>query len=102
MILSKFPIINAQSICSDTSNYNSCFEFADIIKDKDTFRVFNIHLQTLRFSKNNKRYIDDPSITGDDGLSEPRSILEKIKKRIKDEINPNQNNVIINHNFRFN
>ena len=28
--------------------------------------------------------------------------LEKIKKRIKDEINPNQNNVIINHNFRFN
>jgi hypothetical protein len=28
--------------------------------------------------------------------------LEKIKKRIKDEMSSNQNNVIINHNLRFN
>ena len=80
IIFSKYPIINEQTICSDTSNYNSCFEYVDVVKNNDTFRVFNIHLQTFRFSKTNKKYIDDPATNNEDGLSESKSIVQKIKK----------------------
>jgi len=80
IILSKYPIVNEQTFYSDSSNYNSSFQYVDVIKNKDTFRVFNIHLQTLRLSKNNKRYLDDPSLSGEEGLSESKSILQKLKK----------------------
>jgi endonuclease/exonuclease/phosphatase family metal-dependent hydrolase len=80
IIFSKYPIINEQTICSDTSNYNSCFQYIDVVKNNDTFRVFNIHLQTFRFSKTNKNYIDDPTSNNEDGLSESKSIVQKIKK----------------------
>ncbi len=46
VILSQYPIINSGSVeFPDTSN-NAIF--SDIVKGKDTIRVYNIHLESLR------------------------------------------------------
>jgi endonuclease/exonuclease/phosphatase family metal-dependent hydrolase len=45
-IFSKFPIVNSGSIEFPDTGNNAIF--ADIVKDKDTIRVYNVHLQSLR------------------------------------------------------
>lgn len=51
-----------------------------MLKGEDTIRVFNIHLQSLRFSRANLKYIDDPTIEEDKTLKESKSILGKFKR----------------------
>ena len=45
-IFSKFPIINKGSLDFPTSSNNNAI-FADILKDGDTIRVINVHLQSF-------------------------------------------------------
>ncbi len=76
---SKFPIINKQTITSPPYDYNSTFQYIDVIKNSDTFRVFNIHLQSLKFTQNNLRYLHNPGTNTDTVLSESKSIISKLK-----------------------
>ena len=50
-IFSKFPIVNSGSIEFPDTGNNAIF--ADIVKDKDTIRVYNVHLQSLRIDAEN-------------------------------------------------
>lgn len=79
IIFSKYPIINKQTISFYPSDYNSIFQFADIVKEGDTFRVFNIHLQSLKFSRDNLQYIDKPSVNDENDLKKSKSIINKLK-----------------------
>lgn len=79
IIYSKYPIINKQTVFSDPNEYNSIFQYVDVVKNNDTFRVFNIHLQSLRFTPDNRKYIDNPSITGETDLAATKNILIKYK-----------------------
>lgn len=45
-IFSKFPIVNSGSL-EFPNTYNNAI-FADIVKGKDTIRVYNLHLQSLK------------------------------------------------------
>lgn len=45
-IFSKFPIINTGSI-EFPDTYNNAI-FVDVVKGKDTFRIYNVHLQSLK------------------------------------------------------
>jgi endonuclease/exonuclease/phosphatase family metal-dependent hydrolase len=45
-IFSKFPIINSGSVEFPHTGNNAIF--ADVVKGKDTIRVYNIHLESLR------------------------------------------------------
>ncbi|MFB9057113.1 endonuclease/exonuclease/phosphatase family protein [Mariniflexile ostreae] len=45
-IFSKFPIVNSGSIEFPNTSNNAIF--ADIVKKKDTIRVYNIHFESLR------------------------------------------------------
>lgn len=47
-IFSKFPIINTGSVEFPNTSNNAIF--ADIVKNNDTIRIYNIHLQSLRIS----------------------------------------------------
>jgi endonuclease/exonuclease/phosphatase family metal-dependent hydrolase len=47
-IFSKFPIVNSGNIVFPKSNNNAVF--ADIKKGKDTIRVYNIHLESLKIT----------------------------------------------------
>lgn len=76
---SRYPIINKKTIGLDRHNYNFIFQYIDIVKDRDTFRVFNIHLQSLKFSNSNRKYIDNPS-ADEINVQESKSILSKLKR----------------------
>jgi endonuclease/exonuclease/phosphatase family metal-dependent hydrolase len=80
VIFSKYPIIDTATIKSGPNDYNSIFQYIDIVANNDTFRVFNIHLQTLRFSNNDKRFIYDPLSSNDDDIKASKNILLKFKR----------------------
>ena len=80
IIFSKYPIINKKTVSPYPHSYNSIFQYIDILKGTDTIRVFNIHLQSLRFSRTNLKYIDDPTIEEEKTIKESRSILGKFKR----------------------
>jgi endonuclease/exonuclease/phosphatase family metal-dependent hydrolase len=109
IIFSKYPIINKQTISFPPHDYNSIFQYADIVKEQDTFRVFNIHLQSLKFSNDNLRYIDNPSLNDAEAVKESKSIISKLKKgfvkrgiqadRIREEIEKSPYPVIVCGDF---
>jgi len=49
-ILSKFPIVNSGSI-EFPESYNNAI-FIDVVKGKDTIRVYNVHLQSMKIDAN--------------------------------------------------
>ncbi len=51
IIFSKYPILQSESFNLDTSLTTHKFQYADIILGyQDTIRVFNLHLQSVKFS----------------------------------------------------
>ncbi|UEG50835.1 endonuclease/exonuclease/phosphatase family protein [Ferruginibacter lapsinanis] len=79
LILSRYPIIKKKLISHNPYNYNSTFQYSDIVKGNDTFRIFNIHLQSLRFSKENFRYIDESLQEQAKNIEKSRTIISKMK-----------------------
>jgi endonuclease/exonuclease/phosphatase family metal-dependent hydrolase len=80
IIVSKYPIINKQTISFPPHDYNSIFQYADVVKGADTLRVFNVHLQSMKFSNNNLKYIENPTINDAEAVKESKSIISKLKK----------------------
>ena len=110
LIFSKYPIIKKQTVGFYPNDYNSIFQYVDIVKGLDTIRVFNIHLQSLRFSKANLKYIDKPTVEDEKAaLKESRKIIGKFKKgflkrqvqadRIRAEIEKSPYPVIVTGDF---
>ncbi len=94
IIFSKKPIINKQMIEPDSLDYNRTFQYIDIVNNTDTLRIFNCHLQTMKFTEDNYRYIDSIS---SENIKRSEGILSKLKAsfpkrkiqsdRIKEEMN---------------
>lgn len=80
IIFSKYPIINKQTISFFPNDYNSIYQYIDVVKGADTVRVFNIHLQSLKFTNTNLEYIDSPSMTDEEDLKKSKSLISKLKK----------------------
>jgi len=109
IIFSKYPIINKKTISWYPNDYNSIFQYVDIVKGTDTVRVFNIHLQSLRFSRSNLKYIDEPTVEDKTAIKESKNILKKFKigflkrqeqsDRIRDEIKKSPYPVIVSGDF---
>lgn len=57
-IYSKFPIVNSGSIDFPDSNNNAIF--VDIVKGKDTIRVYNVHLQSMKIDANGDALTKEP------------------------------------------
>src|SRR5690606_30568696 len=62
IIYSRYPIISRHQVSFPPGDYNSIFQYVDILKGADTVRVFNFHLQSLKFDKENLAYIQQPSV----------------------------------------
>jgi endonuclease/exonuclease/phosphatase family metal-dependent hydrolase len=110
IIFSKYPIVHKQTVSFYPNDYNSIFQYVDIVKGEDTIRVFNTHLQSLRFSKENLKYIDKPTVEDENkAIKESRNIIGKFKKgflkrkvqadRIRAEIDKSPYPVIITGDF---
>ncbi len=109
LILSKLPIINKQTVVNDPNDYNATFQYIDVLKGDDTIRVFNIHLQSLKFTQSNLNYLDNSTLATDSTIKESKSIISKIKKAfikrsvqarfIRDEVNNSPYPVILCGDF---
>jgi endonuclease/exonuclease/phosphatase family metal-dependent hydrolase len=108
-IFSKYPILNKQTVVNYPNDYNATFQYIDILKDGDTIRVFNVHLQSLKFTQANLNYLDKAGLHSDSNITESKSIVSKIKKGfikrsiqanfIKDEIDHSPYPVIVCGDF---
>jgi endonuclease/exonuclease/phosphatase family metal-dependent hydrolase len=79
IIFSRYPIIHKEMISFYPYNYNSDFQYIDIKKGDDTLRVFNIHLESLRFNPVNLEYIGNPSLETKKDLEKSKKIINKFK-----------------------
>lgn len=109
IIFSKLPIIRKQTLVNSPNSYNSTFQFVDILAGTDTFRIFNVHLQSLKFSQTNLNYLDKGTVPAEGNISESKNIISKIKQGIikrasqavfiKDELNHSPYPVIVCGDF---
>jgi endonuclease/exonuclease/phosphatase family metal-dependent hydrolase len=109
IIFSRFAFINKQTITDAPLDYNSTFQYVDILMGNDTVRIFNIHLQSLKFTPQNLKYLDKPVLNSDTTFSESRNITSKLKRgflkrgiqaeKIKEEINKSPYPVILCGDF---
>lgn len=96
-MFSKYPMIARGDVMFDdpeNKDNNYCI-FADIVKGKDTFRIYNVHLQSIKFQK------DDYALFGE-GVQQPvepksaiRIMLDKL--RIAFPKRANQARIVVEH-----
>lgn len=79
--LSKYPIISRGDIVfpESESSFNFCI-FTDIVKNRDTFRVYNVHLQSIRLREDDYAIFDDIQGKPENVKSGTIQMLRKIKK----------------------
>jgi endonuclease/exonuclease/phosphatase family metal-dependent hydrolase len=97
LIFSKYPFIKKEMISRKPNNYNSIFQYVDIAIGRDTVRIFNLHLQSLQFSNEDLKYLEEPSIDNESSFKNSKNIISKFKTgfakrrlqsiRVKEEMN---------------
>ncbi len=70
-IYSKFPIINQGSL--DLKNTANNIIFVDIVRKKDTIRVYNLHLQSLKLNTSKENF----------GTENSEKLIARLKERFK-------------------
>jgi endonuclease/exonuclease/phosphatase family metal-dependent hydrolase len=79
-IYSKLPIVDEGTLhFSDIHTSNQCV-YVDVKKGEKTFRIYNVHLQSINFKSEDYSYIDDVSNTGKADLYSSRRIGSKLKQ----------------------
>lgn len=75
---SKYPILKKSRIPFNSS-FNAAM-YTDILYRKDTIRVFNIHLQSIRFQEDNYAFMDTARLKySNEQMSEIRAIGSRLK-----------------------
>lgn len=79
VLFSKYPIIEKGFVNfpDQENNFNYCI-YADIVKESDTFRVYNAHLQSIRLQKDDYALFDEEN-QGVEGQSGVFGLIRKIK-----------------------
>ncbi len=78
----KYPIVKKGKIEFNTRSNNICI-YTDVLIDKDTVRIYNMHLQSISFSKANYKFIDaiqNDTTNVKDEVENSKSILRRIKR----------------------
>lgn len=86
VIISRYPIINSYG--KKFENSLNGFIYADILKDKDTIRIFNLHLESLHFGEEDYKTIEnindkEKNINLNDIANLYSKYLKSYKKRAK-------------------
>ncbi|MFZ4399647.1 MAG: endonuclease/exonuclease/phosphatase family protein [Bacteroidales bacterium] len=55
---SNYPIVNKGKVKFEEKSDNLCI-FSDIVKGKDTIRIYNVHLESIRLSKEDEMFYED-------------------------------------------
>lgn len=87
-IYSKFPIVNKGSF--DFKNTSNNIIFTDILKNKDTIRVYNIHLQSLGLNTDKDNF----------GQENPKKLIARLQEGFKKQAE--QTTVFLEHEKKWN
>ena len=104
-IFSNYPILRWQKVQS-LKEYNHTFLWADVLVKTDTIRIFNIHLQSMHFAKNDYEFIEHIDQQDMETVQRnSRTILRKMKtayllragqaKDVKEELSKSPHPVIV-------
>jgi endonuclease/exonuclease/phosphatase family metal-dependent hydrolase len=78
-IFSKFPIINTGTILlSDVFSENQCI-YIDVKKDNRIFRIYSVHLQSIRFDQKDYTSLDSVSGKGKTNIHSLKRMISKLK-----------------------
>lgn len=108
IIFSKYPIIDSAKIVYP-KNISESFIYTDILYNMDTLRVYNIHLQSYKFSEEDYNDINAISQKKDSTLTASKGVLIKMKnafkkrgvqaKLIRENIDNNQHKYVLCGDF---
>lgn len=80
-ILSKLPIIEKGNIVFDESpNSNNFCIYADVVQNQDTFRIYNVHLQSIHFQKDDYALFGEADQQGSWAKSSWLGLVNKLRK----------------------
>ncbi len=75
---SKYPIIKKSRIPFNSSS--NAAMYTDILFQRDTFRIFNVHLQSIQFQEENYAFLDTARLTyNTEQIREIRAIGSRLK-----------------------
>lgn len=79
---SRFPIIHKDMVKLENTRNNTCIYSDIVVPGNDTFRVYNMHLQSVHFLKEDYKFMEDiQSDTAEvDEIKGSENILRKMKK----------------------
>lgn len=78
-IFSKLPIVSHGMIpIADKRSVNACL-YIDVKKGDKIFRVYSVHLQSIRFDPEDYKYLNDVSRQGKADMSSTRRLGSKLK-----------------------
>lgn len=78
---SRFPIVNKGKIVFNTKANNMCI-YTDVVIKTDTVRIYNLHLQSISFSKKDNAYLDEikNGTDSDEDFEKSKNILRRLKR----------------------
>lgn len=78
-IISKYPIVDKGNIDFMKKNLNGCI-WVDIKKGDKVIRVYNLHLASIGFKKQDYSYLNGLDMEGESTSSSSKRILKRIKR----------------------
>ncbi|MET3875105.1 endonuclease/exonuclease/phosphatase family metal-dependent hydrolase [Chitinophaga sp. OAE865] len=79
IIYSRFPIIASDKVKMSDGPRSESLIYADIVKNQDTLRIINMHLESYRFNEKDYSAIRKIKNQEDTGLKATKSIIQKMR-----------------------
>lgn len=80
---SKYPIVREGTLFFEEGKSNFCL-WSDIVKEKDTIRVYNVHLQSNHFKEKDYQFMEHAdSLMSDEELINTKSVVRRIRKAVR-------------------
>lgn len=80
IIYSRFPIIASDKVKMSVGPRSESLIYADIVKNEDTIRIINMHLESYRFNEKDYSAIRKIKNQEDTGLKATKSIIQKMRE----------------------
>ncbi|WP_143308457.1 endonuclease/exonuclease/phosphatase family protein [Chitinophaga vietnamensis] len=80
IIYSKYPIIASDKVKMSVGPLSESLIYADIVREEDTIRIVNMHLESYRFNEKDYNAIRKIKNQEDTGLVATKSIVQKMRE----------------------
>lgn len=81
-IFSKYPLLDTGLVRFPKPSLPEALMHADIVFNGDTIRLYNTHLQSVQFQKEDYQTIEDIKNTSEKGVKKSRGVASKLKRGV--------------------